>query len=180
MQKKSTKKRGASKAPKKQSAARKPTGEESKIDAIRARAQAMIKDPAIKTGHQFRVEEILAAEKWEDLEEMMDAIEKGHSYAAVMARNDKRTLSEETVEALCVELAGHLEDFHLIGYLFALLEHLSAAAQSMDVKNVIYAMRRHFLANNGHGSDEAAESLRVSALAALGKADAESEGENDN
>lgn len=147
------------------------------VDRIRARAQAVIDNPATKPSDDFHVREILAAEKWDDLKEVLDAIEKGHSYVQVMARNDERTLSDDQVEDLCFQLASHLQGEHFAGYFFALLEHISAQAQTKLVDDAVYEISKRFLAHNIHGSDAAAEMLRMSALANLREQDAENGGE---
>lgn len=149
-----------------------PSAEEtySENGDIRKRAQAIIANPNTKTGHRFHVEEFLAAEKWDDLAIIIEALESGNDreYNEVLVRNDERTLSEDQIETLCEEIASNLESEHMIGYLIALLNHCAAASRAwLDCDNAVLTIRKWLLAHNATAADAAADHLVASALAHL-------------
>lgn len=137
-------------------------------DAIRQRAETLISNSETKHGDRCRLENFLEDEKWEALAGIVNAIERGEDYDQILIANDSRTLDEATINALCKELADHLEDSHLAGYLFLLVDHIVAASRHvLDAEGAAYTIRRVFIRHNAHAADEAADHLKAAALSSL-------------
>lgn len=76
-------------------------------------------------------------------------------------RDEVQCLSETELAQLCDRLAGHLENWNLIGMLMLLVSHV---VFSEDPEDSMLMVQKYLILHNAHGRDQAIDFLLASAL----------------